>query len=993
MFPEIHVENPSKTWAWRLVFFGASGSEAPLLPGTRGLSLDAAGEESPQSSSGLAASKAGFRVRDEWLTKLCQVVSERNLCTVLLPEVYSMEILQEVLWILREQKKGNLVYQILQGIEGRCLQLNASIFTVPHVHGWCKNSGPMVVGFGTECRCLGVPGKAEALAEIDRGRSEQVVIVGFDGGPPRGGHRAFRPWRLALAVSATGGFAAGFRPGCFTQASSGRKKRGRGGVRRPPTSSDKTYRRSMKCLRFHYRSKVAGIGVTVLSGTRTIHVVAAVVGYGTNWVGVKMIFYPIEFLGVNIRRWPETPLGFIGWQGIVPCKTGKMSRRLVDIITEKLLSLKEAFSRLDAAELAQRLEPSVAYAIEHDAAWGEVWISVTRPQLRSVLTQLVQDATPKAARNLLDLRKVVSSAFLKDKVLLGELFQKAGRKELEFLVNSGLSFGFFLGILQMLLWICFPNNWVLPVGGALVGYITNWVAIKLIFDPVEPTQVGPFVFQGLFEKRQVEVSQEFSEFLADRVLTSQRLIDEIANGQNQEKYQALVRKAVPGMVPDHVVRAAANALKKVALEPKDHPVHAYVDKELRLQDTLFQRLCKLTAPEFENLLHPVFQEDELTLIVAGGVLGAFAGFLQMSLGWGGPSAEGAVAKALRLSAGAGAGAAATKMALLPPWRGAVVRGGQTVCVSVCVSTEQCWGGHPDRAMPKRKACPSLDADPCGIGLLYLTADEVNMIREKLDQMKRARISGWEWVLEATDTQRCASTKRGLDTKETPAKEVKARKVAREATKAPEKAAAAKGKTPKAARKTRAAKAKAKTTEKKTAKTKERQARKAAIAAKKAEAKLVKAKEAREAKLAKAQAAERTAAKASAKAKSKTPRRPAAKGKPKATVMACPLDQQGRDYMLDLIVQISEDHKRRLFESYREIVHDVHCNEVTLDFDHMTWKRRRKLQYTLEFWAAQDARAEPAGTATRSASGKLSKHLYRVLQAPLSRTSCTETKKN
>lgn len=342
-----------------------------------------------------------------------------------------------------------------------------------------------------------------------------------------------------------------------------------------------------------------------------------------------------------------------------------MSRRLVDIITEKLLSLKEAFSRLDPVQLAERLEPSVAAAIEHDAAWGEVWISLTRPQLRTVLVQLVKDMQAEI-ESLLDLRQVVSSAFLKDKVLLGELFQKAGRKELEFLVNSGLSFGFFLGIFQMLLWICFPNNWVLPVGGALVGYITNWVAIKLIFDPVEPVQVGPFVFQGLFEKRQVEVSQEFSEFLADRVLTSQRLIDEIANGSNREKYQALVRRTVPAMVPDHVVAAAAGALKKVALEPKSHPVHAYVDKELRLQDTLFQRLCKLSAPEFENLLHPVFQEDELTLIVAGGVLGALAGFLQMSLGWGGPAAEGAVAKALRLSAGAGAGAAATKMALLIP---------------------------------------------------------------------------------------------------------------------------------------------------------------------------------------------------------------------------------------------------------------------------------------------------------------------------------------
>lgn len=121
-------------------------------------------------------------------------------------------------------------------------------------------------------------------------------------------------------------------------------------------------------------------------------------------------------------------------------------------------------------------------------------------------------------------------------------------------------------------------------GGALVGYITNWVAIKLIFDPVEPVQLGPFVFQGLFEKRQVEVSQEFSEFLADRVLTSQRLISEIANGSRRAKYEELVRRTVPPMaglvfsalawqVPDQVVQAAAGALRKAPLnEPALTPL-------------------------------------------------------------------------------------------------------------------------------------------------------------------------------------------------------------------------------------------------------------------------------------------------------------------------------------------------------------------------------------------------------------------------------------
>lgn len=51
-----------------------------------------------------------------------------------------------------------------------------------------------------------------------------------------------------------------------------------------------------------------------------------------------------------------------------------------------------------------------------------------------------------------------------------------------------------------------------------------------------------------------------------------------------------------------------------------------------------RRLKTLTPTEFEDLLHPVFQEDELTLIATGGVLGLGAGALQTQLGWGGPSA-------------------------------------------------------------------------------------------------------------------------------------------------------------------------------------------------------------------------------------------------------------------------------------------------------------------------------------------------------------------
>jgi hypothetical protein len=52
------------------------------------------------------------------------------------------------------------------------------------------------------------------------------------------------------------------------------------------------------------------------------------------------------------------------------------------------------------------------------------------------------------------------------------------------------------------------------VAGALVGYVTNWIAIKLLFEPAEPVEIGPLTVQGLFESRQKEVSEEFGQYFA-----------------------------------------------------------------------------------------------------------------------------------------------------------------------------------------------------------------------------------------------------------------------------------------------------------------------------------------------------------------------------------------------------------------------------------------------------------------------------------------------
>ena len=49
------------------------------------------------------------------------------------------------------------------------------------------------------------------------------------------------------------------------------------------------------------------------------------VGSDDALVAVEMIFYPIEYFGVALRRWVNQPLGVVGWQGIVPFKRVKFA--------------------------------------------------------------------------------------------------------------------------------------------------------------------------------------------------------------------------------------------------------------------------------------------------------------------------------------------------------------------------------------------------------------------------------------------------------------------------------------------------------------------------------------------------------------------------------------------------------------------------------------------------------------------------------------------
>ena len=57
--------------------------------------------------------------------------------------------------------------------------------------------------------------------------------------------------------------------------------------------------------------------------------------------------------------------------------------------------------------------------------------------------------------------------------------------------------------------------------------------------------------------------------------------------------------------------------------------YEYMQQALDLETTIRTKMGELPSSEFEGVLHPAFQEDEIQLIALGGVLGALVGVVQI----------------------------------------------------------------------------------------------------------------------------------------------------------------------------------------------------------------------------------------------------------------------------------------------------------------------------------------------------------------------------
>jgi len=384
-----------------------------------------------------------------------------------------------------------------------------------------------------------------------------------------------------------------------------------------------------------------------------IPIISAVIGWGTNVLALKMTFYPLDFIGIR---------PYFGWQGIIPAKAARMAGMAVDLMTTNLIKIEDQFARLDPKTVSREMKPEldrVAVEIINKVAQAQfptLWKYATPGMKKRIYSDVAKDLPAVVEEmmvdfknnitDLFDLRGMVIDTLLEDKTLLNTIFIKCGEKEFKFIENSGFYFGFIFGLLQMWLWFYYTNWWILPVAGLIVGYATNWLALKLIFSPQKPIRIGKFVIQGLFIKRQKEVAVEYAKIISLRILTAENVYDNILYGKASDRLSEIVQFHIQKIV-DQVGDNYGNVMEVMSKKRIDvirnivafhfdydfpiiiRKIYDYTEEALDIENTLRDKMSGLAPEEFQSFLRPVFQEDELKLILVGAFLGLVAGLVQL----------------------------------------------------------------------------------------------------------------------------------------------------------------------------------------------------------------------------------------------------------------------------------------------------------------------------------------------------------------------------
>lgn len=189
---------------------------------------------------------------------------------------------------------------------------------------------------------------------------------------------------------------------------------------------------------------------------------------------------------------------------------------------------------------------------------------------------------------------------------------------------------------------------IMTTVGALIGWLTNVIAIKLLFRPIEPIKLPllPFSFQGLMPKRRNEIAKSIGETVQNELLSIEEIMDELIEGMDkteiikmlqsyvskivEEKMPSMVPTMFKGMIVKYVYDLVADEGENMINQLSDKVIHHATEK-INISEMIEAKINAFPMAELERLVLDIAKKELKHIEVLGGVIGLLIGVLQWGI--------------------------------------------------------------------------------------------------------------------------------------------------------------------------------------------------------------------------------------------------------------------------------------------------------------------------------------------------------------------------
>lgn len=181
--------------------------------------------------------------------------------------------------------------------------------------------------------------------------------------------------------------------------------------------------------------------------------------------------------------------------------------------------------------------------------------------------------------------------------------------------------------------------------GGFIGWITNKIAIKMLFRPIKPIRLGFFTLQGVLPKRKSEIAVSIGETIEQQFVNKNELLNSLLDNKTKQSIltsmESLLVQKINQLVPPMFLAMLGGGLNdlvhKMLQEHGDELIESMIQKlqdsddVMPIKQMVTDKINALDILEFEQLVIQIVKKELRHIEIVGLLLGLIIGLAQYSI--------------------------------------------------------------------------------------------------------------------------------------------------------------------------------------------------------------------------------------------------------------------------------------------------------------------------------------------------------------------------